>query len=453
MVEMVNEQLLSRPALSCLTTPQLLLLLQKSINPTFVYMSRAAGYFESLDALKQADLGVTLHLQDALHLTNLDGIYKDRAEFLRQLPLVLGGLGIPTHVGPEGQRRELLVRIKFNDFIRSHPSLSDLLAPANLYFSNLPIIMGDGDPQLIAAAALDQETLETLDASTAPRLTREAVNRVHKATIDSLLDILTDFSPDQHPYRAFLRSHIQGGSPTPLLFLRGLRGPLPPSDVLSRLRLILGLGVEDPRAAGDVGRRSVCSCAHSGGQSVCLPLGAYHPFDCHKNKSARTYAHSLIVKHLAALLQKVYSGPVYSVHTEYSLGVDPHTLTAVEADIVVMRGDSFIHIIDVATANPAASCYLEKDSHLQADAASIAREIQKRAHYSRVVRNADLFVPFAVEVTGRLGPSAKAFLQARCGVNTKLRSDFLADMSDALARGVGRMMRNSTNHLISRRIH
>jgi hypothetical protein len=156
------------------------------------------------------------------------------------------------------------------------------------------------------------------------------------------------------------------------------------------------------------------------------------------------------VKHLAALLQKVYPGPQYAVIVEHPLGTDPVTLHTVEADIVVMDGDTYVHIIDVATANPAAGCYTDRGSHLEPDTASIQREIEKRAHYSRVVRNPDLFVPFAVEVTGRLGPAAKAFLRARCGVNTRLRSEFLVDMSYALARGIGRMMRNATNHLVCR---
>eukprot|EP00981_Chlorochromonas_danica_P009098 scaffold2488_cov209-Ochromonas_danica.AAC.1 len=74
-------------------------------------------------------------------------------------------------------------------------------------------------------------------------------------------------------------------------------------------------------------------------------------------------------------------------------------------------------VLDVAMGNPAAPRYFRagKAPHLHPDAVNRARDQEKIAHYNKdttlVAQTPRRFYTFDVEATGRLGPSALAFLQ------------------------------------------
>ena len=161
--------------------------------------------------------------------------------------------------------------------------------------------------------------------------------------------------------------------------------------------------------------------------------------------------HDTIRDNLAVLLERRFPLPTHSVVKEYVLGVDPETQREVRVDIVVMQGDRYVHIIDVSIVNPTASCYLtyHQPSNLVTESAARHREQAKRRYHSRVVGDPNTMIPFVLEITGRFGPTAKEYMKEWCGVNNRLRSEFLSEISYVLAKGVGRIMRNSEKQLVS----
>ena len=84
-------------------------------------------------------------------------------------------------------------------------------------------------------------------------------------------------------------------------------------------------------------------------------------------------------------------------------------------------------------------------SHIHRDGAASKYEREKRQHYSRVSVPSPLpprsVIPFVLEATGRLGPSALLFLHTLCGTQTFLRSRFLSDINLICARTAGRMLK------------
>ena len=96
-------------------------------------------------------------------------------------------------------------------------------------------------------------------------------------------------------------------------------------------------------------------------------------------------------------------------------------------------------IIDVAVVDPGDDKYTKHppSSHRNLDSAAQAEEARKRAHYARIVPapTPTTIIPFVLEATGRLGPSALAFLNKICRTHTYHRSQFLNDISMLFAIG------------------
>ena len=85
--EMVSNQLIRGEALKALNPSQLLTMVKCCINPSFVYMSRVAGYTTSRDALLIADEGVTEAINVMLKITHQDPIQQERALLFRSVPI------------------------------------------------------------------------------------------------------------------------------------------------------------------------------------------------------------------------------------------------------------------------------------------------------------------------------------------------------------------------------
>ena len=111
----------------------------------------------------------------------------------------------------------------------------------------------------------------------------------------------------------------------------------------------------------------------------------------------------------------------------------------VRTDIRFVKGaETFF--IDVAIVDPAAAEFQKPPtrSHISQDGAASKYERTKRHHYSRVsspaVMPARSIIPFVIEATGRLGPSALLFLHSQCGTQTFTRSKFLSEINLVCAR-------------------
>ena len=101
--------------------------------------------------------------------------------------------------------------------------------------------------------------------------------------------------------------------------------------------------------------------------------------------------------------------------------------------------------IDVSVVDPGCHHYIERyRSNEVPDAAAKAMETTKRNDYSTVKDPLPLppasIIPFVLETSGRLGPSALGFIQRISGAHTYLRSQFFKEINFICAIYSGRML-------------
>jgi len=109
--------------------------------------------------------------------------------------------------------------------------------------------------------------------------------------------------------------------------------------------------------------------------------------------------------------------------------------------------DNTAYVIDVMIRDPSSPSTLSTNqSHRITDATNKSGEAIKRRHYNQWANNHTI-VPFVIEATGRLGPSAELFIKAITGVNTKARSLFLTTMHAIIARYNGSMFSNMASYI------
>ena len=74
---------------------------------------------------------------------------------------------------------------------------------------------------------------------------------------------------------------------------------------------------------------------------------------------------------------------MHTIIKERNMGLDPRNRQDVRADIVVMRGDRYVQVIDISIINPTAGCYLNNhpQSNLVTESAARNREQFKRNNW------------------------------------------------------------------------
>ena len=173
----------------------------------------------------------------------------------------------------------------------------------------------------------------------------------------------------------------------------------------------------------------------------------YHGAHCHMNKGLRNRRHTDIRDRLATLLRHVYQPPQGALTLEPIMGRTALARGAkeVKADISLVRAAETL-VIDVSIVDPGADQYLLTPyfSFREQDGAAKSMEAHKASHYRSVVTPHLIpegsVIPFVVEASGRLGPSALGFLQRVCGTRTHLRSRFIADVSMICAISLGKSL-------------
>jgi hypothetical protein len=158
----------------------------------------------------------------------------------------------------------------------------------------------------------------------------------------------------------------------------------------------------------------------------------FHGISCQSNHVYRTFCHTEIVALLVAFIRKVCAHSEVGKEKEVgrmAAGPNGHAV-GVRADIVASIGP-ITYVIDVSTIDPCGQTPLglvPSSADCQ-DAAARSRERTKRHHYRKVVTPSPIpegsVVPFVIETSGRLGPSAMSFLLAVCPTQTLTRSRFL----------------------------
>jgi hypothetical protein len=105
-----------------------------------------------------------------------------------------------------------------------------------------------------------------------------------------------------------------------------------------------------------------------------------------------------------------------------------------------MINDGVEYAIDVAIVDPCSAIYTRHPVTSSVFIPAAAATLHE-AHKTRLYRDtvhAPHLVPFVLESTGRLGPTASAFLNRVTAAATFARSTFLTEVSFILARAIGK---------------
>jgi Reverse transcriptase (RNA-dependent DNA polymerase) len=423
------------------------------INPSVVYFRRAIDFTVVQNLFKEWDEGIEklVHaiFQVTPQTTDFDGtglqeeairldptLLHNRVSLLLRAPRKLGGLGVAAHYGMEAERGELIIRMRLFEYLRSHQSLSIIRYPDPNTQNDIRIgKLEDRD------VSWTEHHYTAMQLSTLIPESRALITETHKTVLRDLLVRLTS-SPHCRFYCAWLRSILEDAGSGPLAWMRAPYDHEMP-EFLPVMQLYFGIpSIPDRIPRGRDGYRCECQlrrpdCATD--DDPCTPAGFGHPLRCPLFGGRMSKRHTLVKHALYSLLRNLF--PTFTIAQEVVVGTNPSTGSDVVADIVVRdeRGND-VHVIDVAVVTPAAHEYTDPPyrSDLHKDAAAVRMEIRKRQTYAAHVP-APKIVPFIVEATGRLGPTAKEFLQRVCNNNTFRRSQFITQCSWLVAVGAGQI--------------
>ena len=289
---------------------------------------------------------------------------------------------------------------------------------------------------------LTDETMLSLVIPTARGILTTAKTLACKKQSENLLARLADSSATQQ-HAAWMLSSTD----TSTAFIHssiglGSEGYFSSDEFRCIARARLGFGpTNDPP-----GLIRVCAC-HKSFDSA---KDSLHALSCGLNKGLRNIRHDNIRNMLYQLIKKVSPG-IQQSHLSMEFVVGQITTADenprnVRTDIKYIKGADTLYI-DIAIVDPAAFKYRQSPtfSHVTRDGAASMYEREKRQHYSRVNTPTALparsIIPFVIEASGRLGPSALLFLHTLCGTQTFLRSRFLSDLNLMCARTAGKMLK------------
>ena len=421
--------------LSLLSPRTALHLILQCYNPQPAYLLRTTSDFSAVAPFAQLfDNSISNAVAAVLQVTPSDD-FRTRC----YLPRKFGGLGLSRHNGMATEKNQILSRLAFFDFLALHyPPEYQVI---NNHFSRTDIHLGQQE-SLEGNTGLTEEIMLSLVIPTARGVLTTAKTLAYKKQSEILLARLADF-PSSQQHAAWMLSSTDNST----TFIHssiglGSEGYFSADEFRCIARARLGFGPTNDA----LGTIRVCACH----KSFDAAEDSLHALSCGLNKGPRNTRHDNIRDMLYQLIKKVNPG-IQQTHLSLEFVVG-QIVTAdenprnVRTDIKFVKGADTLYI-DIAIVDPAASAYRQTpvSSHIHRDGAASKYEREKRQHYSRVNTPAPLparsVIPFVIEATGRLGPSALLFLHTLCGTQTFLRSRFLSDVNLICARTAGRMLK------------
>ena len=371
------------------------------------------------------------------------------------LSLVNGGLGLTKHFGIRTENAILLNQIYFHGFLSSYSPSDFMHINNNLLYAN-EIIPGTSE-EVVNDTELTSEMLGSLTTVNASNILKSAAKKVNIA-IAKRIAMKLAINPNNRSFAAWFISQGSGTS-CPNSFIRAFNGTQSASffgkqNFIDRIRLSLCVGPYNEYSPLPI----LCPCGNQYLQ-ITDPLHCIH---CFENRASGTRRHTSIKNLLLALIRSLhpldYAEPEQSVGKRLTsqIGVIPEVYKEVICDILWEHGP-VSHVIDLVVVDPCAPMYnsaipsiINPRAFDTVNAAALAAEKRKRSHYGRVCLPVAIapsrVIPFAIEATGRLGPSAIACLFQICGSNTVRRSKFLNDVSLICARFSGKILSASRDH-------
>ena len=409
------------PALTRITSQSAYILLQQCFNARPCFLTRVSEPDLYMSFAHIFDNAIDEALA-AIALTELT----PEISTLRSLPQSMGGLSLTRHCGPQSEKGCLASRVLTKDFVEKHrPELARGMERWR------PMVIGGDDTgrrqqaeRLIEAA---EESFAELDLSLPRDL--QLLLADHKYTWMTLYKKLLDSGRRHHA--AWLVSSSSIGTGKWLNWRGGFEGRLRFSkdEFVEALRLRL---LVDPFPnPGD----KVCPLCGL----VRFAESPLHVLDCAVLRPSQKSRHDIVGIHLANALKKCF--PEAQVRREHTVSCN-EAETTLQADIHMERGPR-VFIFDVAVVDPAAPSYLSHDSYKEENVAAKQREAAKRAEWTARggVNNAE-FIPFVVEASGRMGPSALSYFMNKLvsAEGPYIAKSFLMNMNFSIARANARMI-------------
>jgi hypothetical protein len=377
---------------------------------------------------------------------------------LRALSLGQGGLGIANKAGPTAESAYAVAQARAHVFIEAMvPALSrvDPMCYSTHPWPRVEFGVATGSDALIELSNEDRGVLTTGfvedEIKGVVKGVRERADCARRVVFEKML-VDSTFPKDRHRLVLFRSGACKDAGRWVHDVLSFTYGPKYfPSEwfvLAMRMRLL-----EDVTDAAGNGLSSCGCCAASGCQRNLENERRFlHSLSC-MNTYQQTQRHDGIRDLLCAMLKshigKGEEGElrIDSVSKEESIGdgVTAVCVRSVRMDVVVRAskgGVSHIYLLDAAVVNPMSR--MPPSGAIVPFAAVKARAAEKVGKLRRDLPLLDLtrnvkFVPFVVEVTGRLGPEALGLLEV-LQIPGELRRSFSRDLSVHLARYNGKML-------------
>jgi hypothetical protein len=433
------------------------------VNPKFTYLDRVsvptALYIQAATKIDEKVDHAILRIADGEHLS-ASHLQTKSFGIIRELPQRLGGLGIGRHGGVAGQKGRVLSRYLLRQHVyRYYLNGWGIAETMDRYkFTKFDVLLddyrkrgGEGGswwneednwvlPEDITTASANVVAEVEAQDKDYRELVKQATEEIYKQGVEAVFQNMQ--GRQQRSWRAWFRSSIYNGSGR---FLVGssdhLQGDFeltndPDYRIALRMRLLL-----DPVPVPPNG--TICPLCTRHTHDDDYPL---HLMDCSDGGWFWTKRHDLGVNTLLAEFLRTAG---YETEIGQKVGVKEDG-QGIVSDIVFHKGIGERHLVDVTVANPAAPSYEAEQPDQQEDAVAAFRERQKREKYASVA-NSYRIVPFAVEATGRLGPTAKDLIhEIEPDDKKKARCTILRDrIAMKVTQLVVRQIRVLSNKIVS----
>lgn len=425
-------------ALTLLSPRSAMLILSHCVNPRPCFVLRTTGHLEDLrHAAKRFD-DLTCNCIAAILGIEITEDLKTRIF----LPRKLGGLGFTRHDGMSSEKNNLMSRLAFQNFVASvYPQDYRYGQQHNNNPHWRPIRLGTFE-NLEQHTGLTDDIVASMTHLTGKLALSTGMKTAHLYQSTRLRAALAADPNTRHEAAWLLSS-----SASTVNFVTSTRGLINPTyfrdeDYICAVRAVLGQGpINNPSAV-----EYLCECR----KRVTPRFEPLHAIGCTNSRSMWKYRHDLIRDLLHALLLKLF--PNSAPLTEVLLGQTVPNAQGETQDIVA---DITLHhqaqhlVIDISVVSPTSNQYMMAGNSpaTHQDAASKAQERKKRAHYATLAApNTPLpaaVIPFVLEASGRLGPTALAFLLRILPTQTFIRSRFIKDVAFICSRSLGHSLRNA----------
>jgi hypothetical protein len=356
-----------------------------------------------------------------------------------------GGIGMQKQGGMPLEKGIITSRVVWNESI--HSTGLRHLGPHPNHLDD--VVLGRTE-DIEDYTELTPEVLASLTAVNVKTIMKGALKKATLKACRTAIGVLA--MKGQYQMAAYHTSYCGHGGPLSIInSMVGIGQPsfFPDDELRLVLRLICGLPILNS-LEGKLARR--CPC----GQPVNHFLEPTHGGVCKCCQGVKTQVSNRTCDAVYGALKQAHpdgermgqlapeSGSVVGCSVTPQPGGGPPRIVECRADWMIAVtaqkrwGDNVI-------VCPGAKEFLSKGSALIPDRANCIAQDRKFEHYAKIVLPQALppnsIIPFAIEMTGRLGPLAYAFVNSIFKTQTYFKSKLIKTIAMICARGMGKMLK------------